>query len=119
MEFDIFSPENCGEINLLKERLTQIISLSDALLVDTRVDCIVDRMARNVLMKFKKEILYTDQCSIKHPLDWIESFKERWFPEWLIKKYPIKYKVYNVREYYPYIAIPGQKATIKFKEAIW
>ena len=28
---------------------------------------------------------------IKYPSDWKESFKERWFPEFLKKRYPIRY----------------------------
>lgn len=26
------------------------------------------------------------------PEDWWEAFKDRWFPEWLLKRYPVKYK---------------------------
>jgi hypothetical protein len=27
----------------------------------------------------------------KYPSNWIQAFKERWFPKWLEKKYPVKY----------------------------
>jgi len=37
------------------------------------------------------------------PEDWWQAFKERWFPQWLKKRYPVKYKqiVINARALYP------------------
>ncbi len=29
---------------------------------------------------------------IKYPADWKEAFKERWFPEFLKRRYPVRYK---------------------------
>ena len=47
---------------------------------------IVYRFMMNVL-SYKLE-----KIEIKYPLNWYEAFKERWFPKWYHKKYPIKYK---------------------------
>jgi len=30
---------------------------------------------------------------IKYPANWVEAFKDRWFPKWLIKRHPIKHEV--------------------------
>jgi hypothetical protein len=40
---------------------------------------------------------------IKYPRDWREAFKERWFPSWLLSRYPVVYKTHriDVREIYP------------------
>ena len=43
---------------------------------------------------------------IKHPDSWWEAVKERFLPDKLKKKYPVKYTVYdiNIRTFYPKIA---------------
>ncbi|HEY9661964.1 MAG TPA: hypothetical protein V6C65_26205 [Allocoleopsis sp.] len=32
-----------------------------------------------------------DEFSCTYPANWKEAFKERWFPSWLLKKYPVQY----------------------------
>lgn len=40
---------------------------------------------------------------IKYPADWWQAFKERWFPPWLLKHYPVRYKyhVIDIKAIYP------------------
>jgi hypothetical protein len=60
--------------------------------------------------KFKK--------TIRYPIDWKQSIKERWFPKWLLKKYPVKYKTHNIdaKIIYPKlkISMPEQKHNLVF-----
>jgi hypothetical protein len=35
---------------------------------------------------------------VQYPKDWWEAFKERWFPKWLLKRYPVRYRVVNMKE---------------------
>lgn len=60
----------------------------------------------------------TDELvEIKYPKDWRESFKERWFPAWMLKRYPVAYKTHriDVREIYPDYrpAIPDKTFRLK------
>ena len=57
----------------------------------------------------KKEVI------IKYPQDWQEAFKERWFPKWLLKKYPVKYTKEKVsaKIFYPEIKIPATKSYVE------
>jgi hypothetical protein len=32
-----------------------------------------------------------DLMELKWPSDWKQAFKERWFPGWLLKRYPVRY----------------------------
>lgn len=34
---------------------------------------------------------------ISYPQDWWEGFKERWFPTWLLERYPVKYTVHTIK----------------------
>ena len=57
-----------------------------------------------------------DTIKINYPLNWKESFKERWFPQWALKKWPVKRKYHEIdfHELYPDIkpSIPGKRMVI-------
>lgn len=40
---------------------------------------------------------------VSYPADWYQAFKERWFPSWLLKKYPVikTTHVWSVAAIYP------------------
>lgn len=38
---------------------------------------------------------------IKYPLDWWEHFRQRWFPKFLLEKYPVKFRIYKIDVQYP------------------
>ena len=33
-----------------------------------------------------------------YPQDWWQAVKERWFPQWLLNRFPVKYKEINIEE---------------------
>jgi hypothetical protein len=35
---------------------------------------------------------------VRYPKDWWEAFKERWFPKWLLERYPAQYNTVIVKE---------------------
>lgn len=46
--------------------------------------------------------LFTRQLSKhKYPADWVQAFKERWFPKWLKKFFPVKYIEIEIKEIAP------------------
>lgn len=44
-----------------------------------------------------------ERIEIKYPLNWWEAFKDRWFADWMLKRWPVKYKVevIDVKTLYP------------------
>jgi hypothetical protein len=49
---------------------------------------------------------------VKWPENWIEAFRERWFPAWLLRRKPIRYKSVSVHrtlfeKVCPHIRVPG------------
>ena len=42
---------------------------------------------------------------IKYPADWWQSFKERWYPNWAKKRWPVCYTVFDIEILYPKIDI--------------
>jgi len=37
----------------------------------------------------------------KWPRNWKEAVKERWLPAWILKRFPVKYTVIDVKAIYP------------------
>lgn len=54
--------------------------------------------------------------TIKFPRDWWQAFKERWFPNWLLNRYPVDYHIVDidVNAIYPgfRFAIPNQEGRL-------
>ena len=67
-------------------------------------------------MRIRQDILaeHLETVEVKYPADWWQAFKERWFPKWLQKYYPIneKIEIIEVMAYYPKLPIPGQDPLI-------
>jgi len=57
------------------------------------------RMVAEFLGKLEKDTI------VSYPENWKESFKERWFPQWLKTHYPIKYTEKSVYKVCPHIDI--------------
>jgi hypothetical protein len=74
----------------------------------------IDRMSREMVFKLTAKIAGQQLPDIKYPADWKQAFKERWFPQWLLKKYPVKYKQFEVKALYPYLAIPPHQEHLTF-----
>jgi hypothetical protein len=75
-------------------------------LSDVDIEYMTDSIARNVVYNFRAEVMGQKLDQIKHPADWKEAFKERWFPKWLLEKYPVRYKRYDIKALYPQIKLP-------------
>lgn len=37
--------------------------------------------------------------SEKWPTDWWEAFKERWFPQWILSRFPVTYKSFELHQH--------------------
>lgn len=52
---------------------------------------------------------------VRYPKDWWQAFKERWFPRWLLKRFPVKYheEYYEARVFYPYVSLPNERHYVR------
>lgn len=57
--------------------------------------------------------------TIKYPATWRDAFKERWFPTWLLSRYPVHYRIHkiNTTTLYPNfrISVPNQTHVLKYQ----
>ena len=92
----------------VKDFLLEKIHYELGIRIDTRhlyyanVECaykVIDSIANDALLQIHgfvwgenlKEPKY-----IRYPKDWKEAFKERWFPKFLLNRWPVKYSVYEI-----------------------
>lgn len=79
------------------EKLRHCISQHFKCIADFEVAFDRDFYQQNIVAIFRSEILgKSKKFEFKYPMDWAEAFKERWFPKWLRKKYPVRYTVLMV-----------------------
>jgi hypothetical protein len=60
-----------------------------------------------------------DKVEIKYPADWWQAFKQRWFPKWILKRYPVieTVQVIDIKALYPTIDIQEHKAILNVWES--
>jgi len=83
---------------LEKIKIGIMLRISDQLL-DSRVEIIEDYLSRDIEAKLTGYLWGEHQpdIHIEYPRDWWQAFKERWFPKWLIAKYPVIKKYHTLR----------------------
>lgn len=88
------------EIRLEKLRVAAQVVVSENLLYDARLDIIEDMLTRQFRVTIRGSILKLGKgasMEIKYPQDWWQSFKERWFPDWALSRWPVRYKVHEIK----------------------
>lgn len=88
------------------------ISRQEMNIANINLEGYMDHVSRDLVINLTAAIASKDLPGVKFPSDWKESFKERWFPEWLLKKYPVKYTEYTAKALYPDIAIPEHQVYV-------
>ena len=70
--------------------------------IEFKVDADIKSWGERTARIFKEMMVQEiSNSGIEYPADWKEAFKERWFPDWIKKKYPVKYKKYDAYMIFP------------------
>lgn len=101
-------------------------TLSPEVFADADIEVLFDLLRRQFLVQARGFIWHKqiDRLDIKYPKNWKEAFKERWFPEWALERWPIKYTehAYDVAALYPDLhkkyAIPNTRQRFVFLRPI-
>ena len=79
--------------------VTQYLSLNDLRLNNPEVFVDVCQKIAGGLSVSLRDYVWGHHIGtqeIKYPRDWVEAFKERWFPKFLLTKYPVQYKICRI-----------------------
>jgi hypothetical protein len=115
-----------SEIKLKKEMACVVQEFNSSLVANCNIDVIKNELG-NMVVKLDRTIWGEDlrkdefTLDVKYPADWIQAFKLRFFPEWLMKRYPVKYatasKTYTVEDkaLFPNLVVsqPNQAYVVK------
>lgn len=91
----------------LKKIVTQriidqsLMTSPDRVEVESLIDDAGDGIIRVLLTVATQE----EQLA-EFPADWWQFFKERWFPQWLLRRYPVKKKQIWAIHKYPELDVP-------------
>jgi len=83
----------CKRINSALETCAYIQALSVELLNDSNGMKYVEEEVLRVMCRFA----VIDKKEIRVPVDWWDHFKLRWFPAFMLKKWPVEYRVLTYR----------------------
>ncbi len=80
------------------------------------LDAYFDIMADDMVMVMKR-VVYAhkmEEGAISYPTTWWDHFKQRWFPAWLKKLYPVRMttKDFKVYRTYPDKVFPKERSYI-------
>lgn len=58
--------------------------------------------------------------TIKYPNTWRDAFKERWFPAWLLARYPVNYRIHEISTttLYPDFKISGTRSNTRDRKSV-
>ena len=81
---------------------------------DEHVSFFCDDIALRVRQAVYGETLESIEC--RYPRDWWAAFRERWFPAWALRRWPVIYHVtvLEARALYPKISLPGEPHHLVF-----
>lgn len=83
---------------------------------------VINRIAQNMAFRVRADIFghKLDQIVWKVPANWKESVKERFFPKWLLKRYPVRMQVFRIDPLvlYPQIKLPNEKHYFRFERNV-
>jgi hypothetical protein len=76
--------------------------------------------SEQIVLQIRQDVFgkQVDIVEIRYPADWWQAFKERWFPKWLLKRYPVieTIETIDIKALYPTINIPNHRAIINVWE---
>lgn len=64
--------------------------------------------ATRYLIALVLDIATQEEPMMRIPADWWQAFKERWYPQWLKKKSPVKYKEIVAVHRFPELEVPHE-----------
>jgi len=79
-------------------------------LLNTSSEVWLDNILNSIVVSLKQYIPKHELKEINHsyPKDWFQAFKERYYPKFILKYYPVEYTTIKlvVKDLYPDIALP-------------
>jgi hypothetical protein len=77
-----------------------------ALMGRTSAEAILDQQARSCILLITHVVLGKRGAVLRVPDTWWDHTKERWFPAWALRRWPVQYREHEARLLLPYLPLP-------------
>lgn len=123
MKFQEFEQVVCEVVRYqiqkhLSRELTLLRNLELKSWMDQHARSVVVELTSVALAKHRKE----ETGWVSYPADWWEALKERWFPKWMLRRWPVKYtkRVVEQTVYHccPHMDIEARSNHVKFLQQV-
>jgi hypothetical protein len=103
-------------------KLNRIKLMAQRVLSEKQIDALVDIEqieSERFLLSMVARLYADDEYSetITYPENWVEAIKDRWLPEWLKVRFPVRYKMHEIsaRVIYPKLKVSAPDRDPVFK----
>lgn len=111
---------------VLRYQVQQLLSKETMLMRNSELKAWIDQQARGMILELRTMAVAKHRKEeidwVKYPSDWWEAFKERWFPKWMLRRWPVNYKrkvvQQNVYHCCPHMDIKVQSNHIEFLQQV-
>ena len=83
------------------------------------VNLFADAYCKGIMLQVRYELLghEMERIEVRYPEDWWQALKERWFPKWALRRWPVKEEVVQLvaRELYPKVKLPDKGPVVALK----
>lgn len=111
----------CKRIDLAVEKAFSAIALDDHIRLvmgNFELQRYEDAVLQNIIRGLYR-FLSKEEIEAVYPTDWWQAFKERWFPYWLLRRYPVRYTKIVAKHLFPEATVPNLgKEIIQVKKVV-
>ena len=92
-----------------KLSLQDILAMPEEAQIELAMKYFAEGMTSRLIVMLAGEYIHTP--AVKYPANWKEAFREQFFPHWLLKRFPIRYKhvVFRAEVVYPKVKLPEEE----------
>ena len=105
------------ELENMKLSMESHIDMTQLRGLNMNVDTFLDEMAGRIVFKINARLASQklEEVVARWPATWWQAFKERWYPLWLQKWFPVRWKESRMKSIalYPEMVIPNWKSQVQ------
>lgn len=104
-------------VRYILERFTARIYFDESVLRTMKMEAIEDFRRDQMVYQLSMMVAaWREQRILRVPANWWEHFKQRWFPAWALKRWPVLTTAYDAIDYLPRVPIPHpQMGSVEFQ----
>jgi len=111
------------DVDTLHAKIVMIaneIALPNAIMANLKTRAAMDTFLQTLVVGIKSYILASGEekvrCNVRWPADWWQAVKQRWAPDWITRRWPVRYEHHRInRTFYramcPHLDVPLHQGT--------